>query len=684
MHTIQRTIGVVFCLATLAAVCASDGDGTKAARERPGWANGSAGTWHAGEITESAFAERWGYGATDQGHINVITADGEVKQSGDASIKLYTETGFDTWVYFPNTKDLDLDCTKVGSISFLLHTENENGWGPDCWVIVRDMDGRSAVYHTLHNRMPLTLTQWVPYAVPVGPNARESRTVEAFGWKLEADEAFDWEHVAAVEVHADTGGYGFVLYLDDMRFNPHEIAEVAWWLSSLEKPDLTATYAERLPRYHRYLPDYSGVIPRIKAERNDLKRWPDEGETVTWKIHMRNEGFLPSKAVEFVCTIDGQPAKTVSVPPMMPRTETTIDVPWEWRGGAHKLVVTLDPEGKLDEITKENNTLELQTDAYTLFAVVEKACAEKVKQVNNRLGSFSFEDWLRSSTVDHMNWMMADSTYDFAPNGTRVRGRIDQIIYVDSIEKMPAEDKPIDLIDGGWYYPERSWIEYCNLANTYMWALCHELTHQFGIIDNYQLDLPAKNNGVNGKAFSQPDGGSMGGGRTYGRGRTHYSDMTIAGYEATYAHRRGYFGEYLWNVPDRNTAQLTVDGEPLRNAEVVVYQKKWDEGRGRDSTGNGTIPDAPVMTGTTDDDGRFEFQNRPVLEEYTTATGCTLKPNPFGYIDVVGRNGLLMLCAKANGSAYYAFMDIGLFNVEYARGHIDHGNYTLELQPETE
>jgi len=43
-----------------------------------------------------------------------------------------------------------------------------------------------------------------------------------------------------------------------------------------------------------------------------------------------------------------------------------------------------------------------------------------------------------------------------------------------------------------------------------MWSLNHEITHQLGIIDNYQLDLSGENNKVNGKGFGQPDGGIMG------------------------------------------------------------------------------------------------------------------------------------------------------------------------------
>ena len=643
--------------------------------------DGSKGEWQTGEISESEFASRWGYGSTDQGHICVITGDESVKQTGDASIKFDTGSGFDAWAYFPNTKDMDLDCKNdVGSISFLLHTENKNGWGPDCWVIVQDAEGRRAKYNTLRSRIHLTLKGWVQYSLPLGPDA--ARYAESFGWKIDAPKDFDWEHVALVEFHEDTGGYGFVMYLDDVRFNAQGGEPVKWWLSSLEKPDLTVTYAERIPRYHRYMPEYKSVYPLLQPEREDLKRWPDEGEEVKYLVHVRNEGFVESPATDFVCTIDGETVKNMTLDPMGAKTEKVIEVPWKWKQGAFVFEAKVDTGNKLDEISKKNNILEFQTDAYTLFAFVEKKCAEQVCKVNNQLGSFSFEDWLRSSTVDRLNWMMRDSTYDFAPKGTKVRCRIDGIIYVDDVKDLPRDEYPPDSSDGSWSYPERSWVEYCNLANIYMWALCHELTHQFGIIDNYQLDLPGKNNMVNGKPFGQPDGGSMGGGRTYGRGRTHYSDMTVAGYEATYGYRRGYFGEYIWNVPDKNVVQLRINKQPVKNAEVSVYQKKFAAGEGRDKTGNGTIPNEPVMTGKTDDQGRYVFENRPTYKEYTTATGCTSKPSPFGYIDVVGRNGLLMLRTQVDGKWYYGFMDVGLFNVEYARGHKEQGNYVLDLMLE--
>jgi len=563
-----------------------------------------------------------------------------------------------------------------------MRTENKNGWGGDPWVILRDTHARGARYDGTLHRLRKTLKDWVQFRLPLGPAATDA--IAKAGWKLTVDAGFDWKHIAAVEVHADTGGYGFVMYLDDMRFVPAEgEPAVSWRLTSLDRPDLTVTWAEQVPACHRYLLDYSNPWPEVKPDRKGLKRWPEDGETVRYVVHVRNVGRVRSPETDLVCSIDGRTVAARKLKGLRLDEEVTITVPWRWQSGPHTFEARADTRDRIDEISERNNLLAFQTDAYTLRATVEKGCYKKVGQVNNRLGSFSFEDWLRANTVDHMNEMARTSTYDFAPKGARTRLRIGRIVYVDKLDDAARKLVPLDATDGGWDYPTRSTIEYCNLANTYMWALCHELTHQIGVIDDYQLDLPAKNNAANGMPFRQPDGGSMGGGRTNGRGGTHYADMDVAGLNATCGKRRGYFGEYLYRVPLANTVRLLVDGKPVpAGTEVRAYQKKFDAGPGQDRAGNGTIPDKPVATGKTGPAGKLALPNRPVLHEFTTETGCTLRPNPFGHIDVVGRNGLLMFRARVGGKWHYAFMDIGLFNVEFARGHTKTATYQVDLLPE--
>jgi hypothetical protein len=98
----------------------------------------------------------------------------------------------------------------------------------------------------------------------------------------------------------------------------------------------------------------------------------------------------------------------------------------------------------------------------------------------------------------------------------------------------------------------------------------------------------------------------------------------------------------------------------------------------------GKMDKPAVFAGKTGPQGEFPLPNRPVPKTFTTATGCTLHPNPFGYPDVVGRNGLFLIRAEVGGQWYYAFMDIGRFVVEFARGHKDAASYPIELRPENQ
>ncbi|HEY3412685.1 MAG TPA: CARDB domain-containing protein [Armatimonadota bacterium] len=644
---------------------------------RPNGGRG-AGAFIAGEFTEPRLTSRWGYGTTDQEHFNTITGDKAVKTTGDSSILFDTGSGFDAWVYFPDTKDLDLDVSKATEFRVSLKSENANGWGgSDPWFIFHDMQGRAAQYGGTDPKtgrqfspggiLSGALKDWVEVRLPIGADATARSSIA--GWRLQADTGFDWRHLASFEVHADTGGYSYKLWLDNARFEAAK--PLKWFLSSLDRPDLTVTYAEQTPRYRRYFPKYENGYPEMVPGEAEAKHWPSAGEKVSYGVHIRNVGRNASKATQFECRIDGKLVKKARVPALKPRQETTVNVPWNWKQGAYPFEARVDTGNTLDEITRKNNVLTFNTDAYTLDAFCEKGMTELVDGVNNYYGSFSYEDWLRGATVDNMNRIMKHSRYDFAPNGAPTSVRIDRIVVVDKITDDVEQGPAFGTYDGSWKYPTGSATEYRNLANTYMWALDHELTHQIGIIDDYNLDLAAQANKVNGKPFSQPNGGMMGGGDIRPNTAPAYANIDVAGMKLTYGKRRGYFGEYLYAVPTRNTLSLTVAGKPLANAEVIVYQKH-----------DGGIADDPIQTGTTDAQGRLVLANRPVKNEFTTATGMTLKPNPFGHIDVVGNNGLFLVRAKDGAAWRYGFLPITDFVVEYARGHREEATFTLEMAPE--
>ena len=165
----------------------------------------------------------------------------------------------------------------------------------------------------------------------------------------------------------------------------------------------------------------------------------------------------------------------------------------------------------------------------------------------------------------------------------------------------------------------------------------------------------------------------MGGGQIANNEYPAYADVDVAGLNLTKGNRRGFFGEYLYCMPLQNTLIVSLNGKPLANQAMEIFQKDVQSGK---------IDKPAVFTGKTNEKGEFPLANRQVPKNFTTATGCSLHPNPFGYPDVVGRNGLFLIRAEIDGAWYFSFIDIGRFVVEYARGHKDAATYPVELKAE--
>lgn len=668
----MRKFGVIAFVA--AAVCLQ---GSAFAATR----GNSAGQWISTSFTDPAFVHRWGYGDTGQ-TPNIISVDKNQTRNGRPAMRLESKSGFDNWVYFPNTKDWDIDLTGARSLGGYLRSVNVHGWGGDPWIIFVDNKLRKARFDGTKRRLLDALTDWSEIEVPVGTNL-DAKCAE-MGWKPKIDKGFDWKHVSCVEIHQDTDDFGFTMWYSGFRFVDANGGVVKCWLSSLSKPDLSVTYAEQVPQYKRYRPsepDPNYNIPELVGKEATVKHWPDEGEQIKYVVHIKNAGFTRSPATDFRCVIDGKTVRTCRVPALNPGQVTDVEAPWKWKKGPYQVAATVDPKQTIDEITRKNNTLLFKTDAYALVAVCEKSIVAPIEKVNNWYGSFCFEDWMRGATVDQMNSLFRRCTYDFAPKGAEVSVRLGKILLVDELpddgEKIHQIDIALglnnNLYDGTWHYPLRAIYEWCGLANSFDWALVHELSHQLGVIDNYQYDMGPELNLVNQKRYERGPGGIMGGGLIGNNHDPAYADVDIAGLNMTKGHRRGFYGEYLYNIPYKNTLIITLDGKPLADNEIAVYQKDMHTGK---------IEAPAVFTGKTDSAGRFELSNRPVPRDFTTATGCALHANPWGYPDVVGRNGLMLIRTQVDGKWYYGFLDIGRSVVEFARGHKHNATYPVALMPE--
>jgi hypothetical protein len=273
---------------------------------------------------------------------------------------------------------------------------------------------------------------------------------------------------------------------------------------------------------------------------------------------------------------------------------------------------------------------------------------------------------------------------------------IGKIEYVDDGEigrrcpygpfQIGEQDSSVDggrgctLRDTFWNTGEQgpTFLNFLNFLGRPDGAWLHEMSHQNGLIDDYQFITEPEDNKVNGVGFNYDNRGLLGGGNISPHQNPDmlyslYAPGDVFAYNFTKGKRRGYFGEYLYCMAKENTLVITgPDGKPVANAEIKVYQT---DGRVIDTT--------PEHEGKTDAQGRFPLKNRPVPKPGVTETGCKLHDNPFGPIHVVGYNGVFLVTVKTpDGQEMYGFTTVMEFNIAWAKsGYGDKATIPVSVKP---
>ena len=442
--------------------------------------------------------------------------------------------------------------------------------------------------------------------------------------------------------------------------------------------DLDVLVIERTPVYERYnSTEYDGISGIMPCINKDQKHVPDKGETVTFTAHVQNKGKAPAGG-DYVWLVDGKEVGRGKIAELKTRERAQFEYKWKWDPADHDITFALTPNA--EDYCPRNNELTIRSNAIMWKHVIERGTLAEVEQKTNMIGSYSFEDWLQGQ-ARYMNQLFAASTYDFAPNGITTRVMIGSIDYVDDGEiGRTCPNGPFQIgeqnigYDGGrgctmrdtfWNTSEQGpqFLNFLNFQGRPDGAWLHEMSHQNGIIDDYQFITEPEDNKVNGVGFIYDQRGLMGGGdisphKSNGMLYSLYAPGDVFAYNFTKGKRRGYFGEYLYCMAKDNTLVVTgPNGKPVANAAIKVYQT---DGRIIDTT--------PEHEGQTDVQGRFALKNRPVPKPGVTETGCELRDNPFGPIHVVGYNGVFLIVVKpADGPEMYGFTSIQEFNVAWAR-----------------
>lgn len=476
--------------------------------------------------------------------------------------------------------------------------------------------------------------------------------------------------------------------------------------------DLDVSHIEFLPKYNRYRVEYPNGLPTLRPIPGDHdndpsndKHFPDQGETVYFKAHFVNHGGIASPPFGYKWYVDGKEIYSGTYAQLAPGQRSYTAVGWRWDNAikSHKVTFVLDPGNKIEELSESNNKVTEYTDALSLSIFVEQWWYDSISRQKNAVGSYSFEDWLRWQ-LEEYGRRLSFAKYSLTPNGVNERVRVDRITSVPCSEsdlnrwRLYMDTDPyLYQIDGRWQFvadreslkEKRSlYADYTSrFLKNYDNGLFHELTHQLGIIDDYRFlkpNDPQNHNLIyvkdkNGNFVDPPNEvrcqGLMAGddATTIDRGCVFDVPEDHAAYPLNIHKglRRGFYGEYLYDVPKNNYLSiLSADGYPLVGASVSLYQKAKD---------SELIDDIAEHEGVTNSNGKIYLANKPA-PSVVTVTGHTLRDNPFGKISVVGENGAFLVKIVYGNQEEFRWLTLRPFNLAYWQGKKDSATYKIKTR----
>ena len=490
----------------------------------------------------------------------------------------------------------------------------------------------------------------------------------------------------------------------------------AAWDAHPDLPDLSVTFIELTPKlaglhgcvqYDKFgrpslrgpkglvdLGERTVMEPEKAVAKLKLKHEP--GEEITLTAHVKNVGFAAAKPFRFVWRIDKKDVQNGRCQESLKEmAEATFVLKWKWQEGFHHAtfrIVTDQPE-----IATINNEVTDPLWGWGFEFVVTHGRIKAWHEGRTACGTFCFEDYYRWH-VEMMNTLFEASKYPSAPDGIRARVRLDRVTYTDDINKTVATSNDANGIypyQGRWTWlndedKNHKWVPPHRIQrNSTEWSLPHELGHQLGIADWYQLDC----NKYWNKNFRDPDTGEILG-HSFSHAMTmmhshgpHLWSEADAGYlNMSWDKPRGHFGDYYFAIPRQCFLRIVdVNGRPVEGAKVEVFQRgcevdpkgKAVEDRGVTywpviEDGNFTKPLSKhaVIAGASGADGLLRLPNRPV-KEVRTLNGFHRKPNPFGNMDVVGPRDQMLVRVTKYGRPCYYFLETYSFNVAWFRGQKD-------------
>jgi len=437
-----------------------------------------------------------------------------------------------------------------------------------------------------------------------------------------------------------------------------------------DETDLQVVSISRTPRYPRYAPIYtyyeitepSGFGPYTfsaatglgQGQTGETQRWPEISDPVTYTATVRNRGTNTwNGSLEVTWRVDGTIVDQQSQSVSLEHGDTaTFDYILNWDSQSHEISFTID----VTDGRSGNNSLAIDTKSVSFLSYVDISYIEDFREETPE-----YPDAVTDDFIDWVNRHMARFNEMFEEAGSQKRVHYDLLEVLNDSDDAPDIDRqpfaifPFRFYAGDPTYRESGYYRpYDDIAYGYL----HEMGHQLGLIDLYQRDVPADRNHVSGKGYTAPNGLM----RTCAGFISEHSALAM-NHWLDEAH--GYYGQYMYNIPSEMRLKLLdYKGDPLVGATVKMYQYCERPGQGK------VITDQVKAEGVTGASGEYVLPNVVIdpIKVPPIYTGDELHHNPFGYLAVVGTNGVLLFRVEYQEAVDYVWLDITEANIAYFNG----------------
>lgn len=150
------------------------------------------------------------------------------KRTGNSSLRFDTNGGFDSWLWFPSTRDASWSFSQVERLRIWVWAENLNvgfqNWSP--WIRIGS-DAGYLEYRSDHDILNEAIGNWLLLDVPIAGDST---------WRLLPEGSPSLSDIDYLEIHADTWEYGFSLWFDELQIikgtAPTDVPDAAYNSSS--------------------------------------------------------------------------------------------------------------------------------------------------------------------------------------------------------------------------------------------------------------------------------------------------------------------------------------------------------------------------------------------------------------------------------------------------------------------